>query len=60
MKGIIDKELQDDLLDGLWYNIKDKVEQAYAQGYKQAKEDMLLEAKAIIEASKTSLDSTSS
>lgn len=42
------KELLDILIDDAWHGVKDAIERAYYKGKKDAKEELLLEARALI------------
>ncbi len=53
--ALIPKDLQDSLIENLWHDIKEKIQTAYTEGYRKAREDLLLEAKALIEASKSKI-----
>lgn len=55
------KELLDNVIEDAWHNVKDAIERSYYKGKADAKEELLLEAKALIEANKPkNPDSTSS
>jgi len=43
------KELQDFIIEDAWINFKDAIERAYYRGKKDAKDELFLEAKALIE-----------
>lgn len=54
------KELLDLVIEDTWHAVKGAIERAYYRGKADAKEELLLEAKALIEASTRRPDSSDS
>lgn len=50
MNAHIPKDKLEKLLEGIAHDIKESVSRAYYQGYMQAKDDLVEEAKAIVKA----------